>query len=64
MSVAAQEAQALGRLLAARAHETEPLANLAPTFFAEVSALIATPWVAAATRISFTQTLAASGRPI
>jgi len=48
MSVAAQEAQALGRLLAARAHETDPLANLAPTFFAEVSALIATPWVAAA----------------
>jgi len=48
MSVAAQEARALGRLLAARAHETDPLAGLAPAFFAEVSTLIDTPWAAAA----------------
>jgi 2-polyprenyl-6-methoxyphenol hydroxylase-like FAD-dependent oxidoreductase len=48
MSVAAQEARALGQLLAARAHETDPLAGLAPAFFAEVSKLIATPWAAAA----------------
>ena len=48
MSVAAQEASALGRLLAARAHETDPLAGLAPAFFAEVSTLIDTPWAASA----------------
>jgi 2-polyprenyl-6-methoxyphenol hydroxylase-like FAD-dependent oxidoreductase len=48
MSVAAQEARALSRLLAARAHEADPLAGLAPAFFAEVSTLIATPWAAAA----------------
>ena len=48
MSVAAQEAQALGRLLAARAEEPDPLAGLAPLFFAEAAALIETPWFSAA----------------
>ena len=48
MSVAAQEARALSRLLAARVRETDPLAGLAPTFFKEVSALVATPWAGAA----------------
>jgi len=48
MSVAAQEAQALGRLLTAQARETDPLSGLAAAFFAEVSTLIDTPWAAAA----------------
>jgi hypothetical protein len=48
MSVAAQEARSLGRLLAERARQTDPLAGLAPAFFAEVSTLIDTPWAAAA----------------
>jgi len=48
MSVAAQEARALGGLLTARAHETDPLDGLALTFFQTVSQLIETPWAAAA----------------
>src|SRR3989441_1277922 len=48
MSVAAQEARALGRLLAARARERDPLAGLAPQYFAEVARLVDTPWAAAA----------------
>lgn len=48
MSVAVQEARSLGRLLADRARQTDPLAGLAPAFFAEVSTLIDTPWAAAA----------------
>ena len=48
MSVAAMEARALGRLLAARAGERDPLAGLAPAYFAEVSRLVDTPWAAAA----------------
>ena len=48
MSVAAQEAQALGRLLAARATEPDPLAGLGPPFFAEAARLIETPWFSAA----------------
>jgi len=48
MSVAALEARALGRLLARRAHEPDPLAKLAPEYFAEVARLIDTPWAAAA----------------
>src|SRR6185369_4321496 len=46
MSVAAQEARALGRLLSARATEADPLAGLAGPFFAEAAALIETPWMA------------------
>jgi 2-polyprenyl-6-methoxyphenol hydroxylase-like FAD-dependent oxidoreductase len=48
MSVAAQEAVALGRLLARRARERDPLAELAPEYFAKVARIIDTPWAAAA----------------
>jgi 2-polyprenyl-6-methoxyphenol hydroxylase-like FAD-dependent oxidoreductase len=48
MSVAAQEACALSRLLAIRAGERDPLEGLARAFFAEAAALIATPWAQAA----------------
>ena len=49
MSVAAQEACVLRRLLGTRAAERDTLAGLAPVFFAEVQALIETPWAMAAT---------------
>jgi len=48
MSVAAQEARVLARLLEAKAHDADPLAGLAPAFFAEVSKLVVTPWAGAA----------------
>jgi 2-polyprenyl-6-methoxyphenol hydroxylase-like FAD-dependent oxidoreductase len=48
MSVAAQEACALNRLLASRAGERDPLDGLARAFFAEAATLIATPWAQAA----------------
>ena len=48
MSVAVLEAQALGRLLADRAGEPEPLNGLAAAFFAEANQIIDTPWVSAA----------------
>jgi len=48
MSVAAQQAHALARLLAVRAAEADPLEGLAPPFFAQASALIDTPWANAA----------------
>jgi 2-polyprenyl-6-methoxyphenol hydroxylase-like FAD-dependent oxidoreductase len=48
MSVAAQEACALSRLLASRASERDPLDGLARAFFAEAATLIATPWAQAA----------------
>jgi 2-polyprenyl-6-methoxyphenol hydroxylase-like FAD-dependent oxidoreductase len=44
MSVAAQEAHALQRLLELRAREPEPLATLAPAYFARCAELIETPW--------------------
>jgi 2-polyprenyl-6-methoxyphenol hydroxylase-like FAD-dependent oxidoreductase len=47
MSVAAQEALRLSRLLASRAAEPDPLDGLAVTFFAEAEPLIETPWVSA-----------------
>ena len=47
MSVAAQEAVALRRLLAERAGAPDPLAGLAPPFFAEAARLIDTPWFSA-----------------
>jgi 2-polyprenyl-6-methoxyphenol hydroxylase-like FAD-dependent oxidoreductase len=47
MSVAAQEACALSRLLASRSSEGAPLHGLAQAFFAEAAALIATPWAQA-----------------
>ena len=48
MSVAAQEACLLHRLLATPALRREGLAALAPAFFAEAEAVIATAWEAAA----------------
>jgi 2-polyprenyl-6-methoxyphenol hydroxylase-like FAD-dependent oxidoreductase len=44
MSVAAQEAVILGRLLKARAAETNPLEGLATAFFAEIQGVLETPW--------------------
>jgi hypothetical protein len=46
MSVAAQEALLLRRLLGSR--EGDPLAGLGPAFFSEASGLIETPWASAA----------------
>ena len=48
MSVAAQEARALGQLLDRLGAEPDPLAGLAPAFFQQAAALIHTPWAAAA----------------
>ena len=48
MSVAAQEACALRRFLAARASDHDPLDGLAAAFFAEADTLIETPWAQAA----------------
>jgi 2-polyprenyl-6-methoxyphenol hydroxylase-like FAD-dependent oxidoreductase len=48
MSVASQEAVTLGRLLARRATEPDPLAELASEYFSEVAKIIETPWAAAA----------------
>ncbi|MEJ2217715.1 MAG: hypothetical protein P8099_13980 [Gemmatimonadota bacterium] len=48
MSVAAQEARALDRLLTERAGEPDPLKGLAPAFFEHVEHIIETPWMTAA----------------
>ncbi|MBV8120986.1 MAG: squalene monooxygenase [Alphaproteobacteria bacterium] len=48
MSVAAQEARLLHEVLQRHAVEPEPLAGLAPAFFAEAATLIETPWAMAA----------------
>jgi len=48
MSVAAQEAVLLRRLLLSLEEEADPLAQLAPAFFAEACGLIETPWSSAA----------------
>ena len=56
MTVAAQEASVLGRLLAARGTERDPLAGLAPAFFAEIQALLETPWAVATFDFVFAQT--------
>jgi 2-polyprenyl-6-methoxyphenol hydroxylase-like FAD-dependent oxidoreductase len=48
MSVAAQQACLLHRLLATRSKERDPLAGLSPTFFARADDLIETPWRQAA----------------
>jgi hypothetical protein len=44
MSVAALEACLLKRLLDRPGQEGDPIAELAPRFFAEVQALLETPW--------------------
>jgi flavin-dependent dehydrogenase len=48
MSVAAKEAVLLRRLLVQSKGAGDPLAMLAPTFFAEVDTLLETPWIMAA----------------
>lgn len=48
MTVAAQEAWTLKRLLAARVRERDPLAGLGSAFLAEIRPLIETPWMMAA----------------
>jgi 2-polyprenyl-6-methoxyphenol hydroxylase-like FAD-dependent oxidoreductase len=48
MSVAAQEAASLSRLLRELSGEPKPLERLAPAFFAEAAALIEAPWAGAA----------------
>ena len=44
MSVAAQEAVILGRLLKARDADADPLDGLAAVFFAEIQGVLETPW--------------------
>jgi hypothetical protein len=44
MSVAAQEAVILDRLLKARAADADPLDGLAAVFFAEIQGALETPW--------------------
>jgi 2-polyprenyl-6-methoxyphenol hydroxylase-like FAD-dependent oxidoreductase len=56
MSVAAQEACLLRRLLDRATHERDPLAGLAPTFFREAQALIETPWSVALVDFVFPDT--------
>jgi 2-polyprenyl-6-methoxyphenol hydroxylase-like FAD-dependent oxidoreductase len=56
MSVAAQEACLLRRLLDKLMRERDPLAELAPAFFAEAQGLIETPWAAAMQDFAFPQT--------
>ncbi len=56
MSVAAQEACLLQTLLARPGQGGDPIANLAPTFFAEVQALIETPWAVATLDFVFPET--------
>ena len=47
MSVVAQEAGVLNRLLDARAGAADPLDRLAQTFFAAIQDVLAAPWSAA-----------------
>jgi 2-polyprenyl-6-methoxyphenol hydroxylase-like FAD-dependent oxidoreductase len=56
MSVAALEACLLGRLLQRLGDEGDPIASLAPTFFAEVQPLLETPWSVATLDFAFPDT--------
>ncbi|MGZ3312396.1 MAG: FAD-dependent oxidoreductase, partial [Xanthobacteraceae bacterium] len=56
MSVAAQEACLLQTLLGRSAGDSNPIAALAPTFFAEVQTLIETPWAVATLDFVFPET--------
>ena len=56
MSVAAQEACLLQTLLARLAGDGDPIAAVAPAFFAEVQALIETPWGVATLDFVFPET--------
>jgi 2-polyprenyl-6-methoxyphenol hydroxylase-like FAD-dependent oxidoreductase len=56
MSVAAQEAVVLGRLLASRTELTDPLDGLAPAFFAEIEDLLGAPWATAVSDFVYPKT--------
>jgi 2-polyprenyl-6-methoxyphenol hydroxylase-like FAD-dependent oxidoreductase len=56
MSVAALEACLLQRLLERLGGDSDPIAGLAPTFFAEVQTLIETPWSVAVLDFAFPDT--------
>jgi 2-polyprenyl-6-methoxyphenol hydroxylase-like FAD-dependent oxidoreductase len=56
MSVAAQEACLLRTLLGRLAGDSNPIAALAPAFFAEVQTLIETPWAVATLDFVFPET--------
>jgi 2-polyprenyl-6-methoxyphenol hydroxylase-like FAD-dependent oxidoreductase len=56
MSVAALEACLLQRLLERLGEDSDPIAGLAPTFFAEVQTLIETPWSVATLDFVFPDT--------
>ena len=56
MSVAALEAWLLQRLLVRLGGDSDPIAGLAPTFFAEAQALIETPWSVATLDFVFPDT--------
>jgi hypothetical protein len=56
MSVAAQEACLLRRILEASREEDDPIAAMAPTFFADVQSLIVTPWSVAMLDFAFPDT--------
>lgn len=56
MSVAAQEAVVLGRLLASQAERSDPLDGLAPALFAEIQDLLGAPWATAVTDFAYPKT--------
>lgn len=56
MSVAALEACLLKRLLDSAEKDNDPIDGLAPTFFAEVQALLETPWSVAMLDFAFPET--------
>jgi len=56
MSVAAQEAVVLKRLIEARALDTQPLERLARSFFAAIQDLLAAPWATAESDFAFERT--------
>ena len=59
MSVAAQEACLLRRLLGETANEADPLARLASTYFAALPGLLEAPWSSAALDLIYPQTTGA-----
>jgi len=56
MTVAAQEARMLGRLLGSRSELADPLDGLARAFFAEVQELLEAPWGAAESDFAYPKT--------
>jgi hypothetical protein len=56
MSVAAQEAGALKRLIELRSLEPHPLKGLARLFFADIEEFLAAPWAVAESDLTFEKT--------